>query len=217
MSKKLFKFSDLIKAIDVDTKWQEPDYTEQKEATDTRQNIKSFYINICKASYFDESIFKLNDDYYIITSNLIKRMVARWLTNDNIFIYCGEDPSLALVYGIFRRILSSIRSTAPKYVPLIKFQSSKLNEVAEKITQTNSSVQKHNSTPNSENDYSADTYTDDVVKVDNTSTNNYDLINQYENYNNTVEDLYTKWLKEILIGKEIYAQKIEIGDTEEWN
>lgn len=131
--------------------------------------------------------FKTN--YSNLTSNepLLNDLVNRWM-NPHIYLFTSDkeltfDSMTQVALDNLRGIFNKLNLILPRYKTLKeRFEKIITDMNDEKLTvkSTNTSINRHNDTPNQDNDYSANKYTSDINQTINTSESGFNSLDNYD-------------------------------------
>lgn len=128
-------------------------------------------------------------EYSNLTLNepLLNDLVNRWM-NPHIYLFTSDkeltfDSMTQTALDNLRGIFNKLNLILPKYKILKERFEKIITDIDNgtlKVTNSNTSINRHNDTPNQDSDYSADKYTSDINQTINTSESGFNSLDNYD-------------------------------------
>ena len=199
----LYSFKDLLEKFKIQDEFPMLDASYSGTVTLIWSHVKDFMFDLAfkykkdkEVGYMIPSFITTNKIYY---EKMLKLLFNRWYYQ-NIYLIIAKELNDESILKWALLFMNKLELSGYEFVKIIKTQEEYLTNISNEIKSTSksSSVIKHNDTPTSYGNYSADNYMSDLSNSSNDteSVASVDQLTRYNQVRNTIENTYQNWMNE---------------------
>lgn len=199
----LYSFKDLLEKFEIQDEFPMLDASYSGTVTLIWSHVKDFMSDLAskykkdkEAGHMIPSFITTNKIYY---EKMLKLLFNRWYYQ-NIYLIIAKELNDESILKWALLFMNKLELSGYEFVKIIKTQEEYLTNISNEIKSTSksSSVIKHNDTPTSYGNYSADNYMSDLSNSSNDteSVASVDQLTRYNQVRNTIENTYQNWMNE---------------------